>query len=501
MPGPYSLINERNRRPANGPQESVRCSFVDVLASSWNSDWELVCLDSGGSISQSSGSGVLVSSTTANAETILRYRTQVAGPLSLRAKVTLSQRIANNNFFVELVDIIGDGLAFTVGSTTAVTVTVPTPGPVFSAANVGQSMYLGAITGTAIIPGRYPIASVDATGKQLTFTVTAGPGSGSGTCSLFGWNTFRCLYDSTTATNMKFDVQRNGWNSGDTTATINTSASGHVLAMYAEEPQVVLSDTTTNSLTFSQRAQRTENIPNKDVRLSLQIRSTNGTTNPASGTTMTVGFVGIEAFEPQIVAISSQKASGAANSVTIQGGSLTANQSSNVAQINGVTPLMGNGVTGTGSPRVTLASDGTAISTAGYISVKVDQTTPGTTNAVTVTPSASVGASSTSHLISANTTNATSVKASAGTINTIVASNLNAATRFLKIYNKASAPTVGTDTPVLTIMLPPTSNVVVPFGLGFRCSTGIAFALTTGITVADTGVVIANEHSVSIAYT
>ncbi len=29
----------------------------------------------------------------------------------------------------------------------------------------------------------------------------------------------------------------------------------------------------------------------------------------------------------------------------------------NVAQINGVTPLMGNGVTGTGSPRVTLASD------------------------------------------------------------------------------------------------------------------------------------------------
>lgn len=37
--------------------------------------------------------------------------------------------------------------------------------------------------------------------------------------------------------------------------------------------------------------------------------------------------------------------------------SLAANQSANVAQINGVTPLMGNGVTGTGSQRVTLASD------------------------------------------------------------------------------------------------------------------------------------------------
>src|SRR4051812_30261312 len=40
--------------------------------------------------------------------------------------------------------------------------------------------------------------------------------------------------------------------------------------------------------------------------------------------------------------------------------SLSANQSVNVAQVNGVTPLMGNGVTGTGSPRVTIASDNTA---------------------------------------------------------------------------------------------------------------------------------------------
>lgn len=38
-------------------------------------------------------------------------------------------------------------------------------------------------------------------------------------------------------------------------------------------------------------------------------------------------------------------------------GALSANQSTNVAQINGVAPLMGNGVTGTGSLRVTLASD------------------------------------------------------------------------------------------------------------------------------------------------
>lgn len=46
--------------------------------------------------------------------------------------------------------------------------------------------------------------------------------------------------------------------------------------------------------------------------------------------------------------------------VTPDSVALPANQSVNVSQINAVTPLMGNGVTGTGSPRVTIASDNTA---------------------------------------------------------------------------------------------------------------------------------------------
>jgi|SRR3990172_81832 len=45
--------------------------------------------------------------------------------------------------------------------------------------------------------------------------------------------------------------------------------------------------------------------------------------------------------------------------VTPDSVALPANQSVNVAQINGVTPLMGNGVTGTGSHRTTIASDNT----------------------------------------------------------------------------------------------------------------------------------------------
>lgn len=46
--------------------------------------------------------------------------------------------------------------------------------------------------------------------------------------------------------------------------------------------------------------------------------------------------------------------------VTPDSVALPANQSVNEAQINGVTPLMGNGTTGTGSARVTIASDNTA---------------------------------------------------------------------------------------------------------------------------------------------
>jgi hypothetical protein len=38
------------------------------------------------------------------------------------------------------------------------------------------------------------------------------------------------------------------------------------------------------------------------------------------------------------------------------------NASTNIAEINGITPLMGNGVTGTGSQRVTISSDNTAFS-------------------------------------------------------------------------------------------------------------------------------------------
>lgn len=103
---------------------------------------------------------------------------------------------------------------------------------------------------------------------------------------------------------------------------------------------------------------------------------------------------------------------------------------------------------------------------------------------------------------SAATTNATSVKATAGTVWSVVVSNTNAAARFLKLYNKASAPTVGTDVPVLTVVIPATSVITVNGGAnGIRFATGIAFAITAAATDADTTAVAAAEIKVSTTFT
>lgn len=116
-------------------------------------------------------------------------------------------------------------------------------------------------------------------------------------------------------------------------------------------------------------------------------------------------------------------------------------------------------------------------------------------------PSATAGGfNTTHHLVSAATTNATSVKASGGTIGLIAVSNKNAAPVYFKLYNKASAPTVGTDTPVMTILVPTNSTVTVPHPTGLRLATGIAFALTTGLAVADTGAVTAGDVVTHISY-
>lgn len=243
--------------------------------------------------------------------------------------------------------------------------------------------------------------------------------------------------------------------------------------------------------------------------------------------------------------------------VTPDSVALPANQSVNVAQINGVTPLMGAGNTGTGSARVTIATDQVAIpvsqATGTNLHTVIDSGTVTTVSTVTslsqlagtaiamntgvraagvqrvtiatddVVPASQSGtwtvqpgntanttawlmtrtASTPSKLVSASGTNATSLKGSAGTVYAIIAFNLNASPRYLKLYNKATAPTVGSDTPVQVFMIPGNAagaGFALAPDCGIAFSTGIAYALTTGITDADTGAVAASEIVVNINY-
>jgi len=94
----------------------------------------------------------------------------------------------------------------------------------------------------------------------------------------------------------------------------------------------------------------------------------------------------------------------------------------------------------------------------------------------------------------AATTNATVVKASAGRMTKVVAYNASAAVKFLKLYNKATAPTVGTDVPVLTFTLKPADSFNADFeDFGFQFATGISYALTGLAADADTTVLTAGD--------
>lgn len=141
-------------------------------------------------------------------------------------------------------------------------------------------------------------------------------------------------------------------------------------------------------------------------------------------------------------------------------------------------------------------SNAAAVDSSGNVAVKavagtavigkvgIDQTTPGTTNAVAVTNSGfgqsavATGGASVSRVISAASTNATVVKGSAGSLYGVIATNTTATIYYLKFYNKATSPTVGTDTPVITIPLLAGQTVQAQFPTGIAFATGIGLALT-----------------------
>lgn len=96
-------------------------------------------------------------------------------------------------------------------------------------------------------------------------------------------------------------------------------------------------------------------------------------------------------------------------------------------------------------------------------------------------------------------TNATYV-GTARRVDMVAISNPTANAVYVKLYNKGSAPTVGTDVPIVTIPVPASSTFTQNFGVtGMRFSTGLAWAATGGMDATDTtnapaGVQVALTH-------
>lgn len=109
------------------------------------------------------------------------------------------------------------------------------------------------------------------------------------------------------------------------------------------------------------------------------------------------------------------------------------------------------------------------------------------------------------HLVSAGSGDATVVRAAPARLCSIQAFNKNAAQAYVKIYDKATAPT-SSDTPVKVLMVPGATTgagvvwtahqhdggVELNAGLSFRIVTGIANNDNTGVTAAD--VVLALDY-------
>jgi hypothetical protein len=432
----HPLPNASGAVVRQAPSEIWSVGFANVGSSLMATELTQRRLGTGVGVSQSSSNLVLTSGTTANSEFLARSVQSFRGALTARHKTILSQRIANQNFAVLLADKIGEGLSCTINSATSITVTLTAHG--FTAQNVGQSMMVGAINGANGVPGRYAIASIPSV-DTINFTVASWPASGSCTVDLFGYNYLWTQYTGTTATAANVDAQRKGWNSGVTAITINTTASpGHVVQTYADGRNVNWSDTTVGSTTVSTvtaRGNRIEQIPDDNEEIYVYLWLWNGSTAPASTTTWTLGFLSVEDNANVATYIAGVRPNGAQAAIAVL-------PTSQPALVTGSALIGDVGIQYRGS---------------------------------------ATGAATLTNVNSPATPVAQQLKSGAGRLLGVLVTNTSASTRWLKIFNLASASvTPGTTaaTTEIGIGAGRTINWSLEGGAGF--ATGITIMVTGG---------------------
>lgn len=166
--------------------------------------------------------------------------------------------------------------------------------------------------------------------------------------------------------------------------------------------------------------------------------------------------------------------SSAIGSVT-QGGS---NWSMNLAQVGASNIALGQAAKASSFP-VTMASDQPNINVVGV---------PATSGGCSIYRNINLG------------TTGVNIKGSGGQLYAFYFANAASSVRFVKFYNKATAPTVGTDTPVLTFQLPANSGGVLPIPPGAAFSSGIGIGGTNLVADSDTTAPSTNDIVVNVFY-
>ena len=143
---------------------------------------------------------------------------------------------------------------------------------------------------------------------------------------------------------------------------------------------------------------------------------------------------------------------------------------------------------------------------AGAIDSKTQRVVISSDQVVPISPrpnTTGINGTNTYKLISTASTNSNVVKNSPGNLYSIIAIGLTSTVRYLKLYNKATAPVVGTDVPVMVIPVPANTQgagISIPFSMGVNFSSGISFAITSGALDSDSGAILANDVVINFTF-
>lgn len=359
-------------------QKRMRDDFIGSLDTS---KWDFV--QGAGDVWSFTNGAVLTKGVTPNSSSYLLSKSAFTMPARLCVGLTLSQRIVNQTFLIELV-------------------------------------------------------SVDPVTQQVDDAFIA------------AW-----LFDSTSATSNKYRVVAKGQYLDSGAVATTTTAGGGMFEIESSADEVWFHSNAVDVATARAASfRRNIKVPDPDRLYKIRIRAVNSSTAPASSTTLTIPFIAVEDYAE----------------IT--------------AEIVGA---RGN-ASGAGSLPVTVANTPN-VSVSGVAQVQLSPQT------------SSGGFTNFGKIVSTASTNGTSIKGSNGTLGSMVAQNVSSLTRYLKLFNKASAPSVGVDAPFHVYVLPPNSTFVVPIpAMGWRLGAGIAIAITGGISDTDATAIGAGEVVVTYAH-